>query len=83
MITFQIPDELRELVLAQEHINLAIYTTEHELVKLFVWEFSGQGCYAMQWDGDDSNGIGVPSGVYLLLIDAGVYRQDRKILVIR
>ena len=37
----------------------------------------------MQWDGDDSNGIGVPGGVYLLLIDAGVYRQDRKILVIR
>ncbi len=83
MITFQIPEELKELVADQTHIRLAVYTTEHVLVKLLTGEFNRQGCYTIRWDGDDCNGDAVSSGVYLLLIDAGVYRQNRKILVMR
>lgn len=83
MITFQIPEELKELVAAQEHIHLAVYTTEHDLVKSLDCEFNGQEGYTIRWDGNDRHGDAVCSGVYLLLIDAGVYRQDHKILVMR
>lgn len=83
MISFHIPEDLRKAVEAREHIHLAIYTVDDNPVKSLVGAFDQRGCYTIRWDGEDQNGEPVPGGIYRLKIDAGVYHQDYKILVMR
>jgi len=43
----------------------------------------GAGTYAIQWDGKNNAGLQVASGVYFLKLTANVFRQTRKMLLMR
>ena len=51
-------------------VELAIYNIRGELVNSLVNSFQSAGSYALQWDGTASNGLAVPSGMYIYQLHA-------------
>jgi len=41
------------------------------------------GYHQISWDGKDATGREVPSGIYLLTIQAGEFRMNKKMIKIR
>jgi hypothetical protein len=61
----------------------AIYDVAGRLVRAFDLDTRAVGERFLQWDGRDSSGRMVRSGVYLFTVDAGKSRQSRKFVVLR
>ncbi len=64
-------------------VSLRIYDAAGRLVRTLVGEPLGAGTYARAWDGTDSRGAAVSSGVYLYRLDAGSFSRTRKMILIR
>jgi hypothetical protein len=63
-------------------LRLAVYSLAGSPVRVVAdGSVAGQAEYA--WDGRDDAGQGVSSGVYLLVAEAGSFRDTRKIVVVR
>ncbi len=52
-------------------------------VKTLVNTFQRSGVYKIIWDGKDDNGNLMPSGVYLYYLHAGVFKNSKKLLLIK
>ncbi|PIZ16240.1 hypothetical protein COY51_03190, partial [Candidatus Desantisbacteria bacterium CG_4_10_14_0_8_um_filter_39_17] len=65
-------------------VTIKVYNLVGELVKVLVDEdkLAGQG-YSIDWKGENSQGITVASGVYLIHISAGSFNATTKALVIK
>ena len=66
-----------------EKIELTIYNTLGQKVKTLVNGRQPAGTYLVQWDGRDSNGKALSSGVYLYRAKAGTSIQTRKMVLLR
>jgi len=64
-------------------VKLQIYNLEGELIRTLVDKPEPPGYYIVPWDGKDSRGNQVSSGVYLYQLKAGNYSSTRKVLVLR
>jgi hypothetical protein len=73
MIRFTVPNNTE--------IALGIYDISGRLVRTLAKGIPGAGSYFVIWDGKDSNGEKVPSGVYLYKLRAGLYREAKKLLL--
>ncbi len=64
-------------------VSLRIYDAAGRLVRALAEEPLSAGTYARVWDGTDSRGAAVSSGVYLYRLDAGSFSRTRKMILIR
>jgi flagellar hook assembly protein FlgD len=52
-------------------------------VRTLVDEPKGVGSYEVIWDGKDDKGKGVASGIYFYQLNAGDYKETKKMILIR
>ena len=64
-------------------IRLAVYNAKGEKVKILVDTFKPAGRHTAVWDGTDSNGTRLGTGVYVAEFVTPSYRQSRKMIFIR
>jgi hypothetical protein len=65
------------------HVRLAIYDVRGRLVRALVNEEIDAGYHETWWDGKNSNGNPVPSGVFFCLMNSKEFRQSTKIIVLK
>jgi predicted outer membrane repeat protein len=65
------------------HVQLEVYNVLGQRVKLLVDENCPSGLNTVTWDGTDSDGNPVPSGVYFYRMTAEEFNEVRKMLLIR
>jgi len=64
-------------------VTVKVYDTLGREIKELYKGFSGTGVNTVSWDGTDSNGNKVSSGVYYIHIKGGGINQHKKVVVIR
>lgn len=64
-------------------VKLAVYDVLGKEITVLVREDLVPGNYDVQWDGRDSNGQMVASGIYLYQLTAGEFLESRKMLLLR
>lgn len=62
------------------YVRVEVYNLRGELVRILHNSGQSAGAYELIWDGRNSNGQTVPSGVYLYRLSAGNYIETRKML---
>ena len=62
------------------HVRVEVYNLRGELVRVLQNSGQSAGAYELIWDGRNSNGQIVPSGVYLYRLSAGHFIETRKML---
>jgi hypothetical protein len=67
----------------QCQVRLDILNVEGQLVTVLVDHVQAAGSYQVAWDGTDSDGWRVPSGVYFYRIRAGENESTRKMLLLK
>jgi len=66
-----------------ENVKLTIYNVRGQLVKTLVYGFQEAGRYAVVWQGDDSLGNPVSSGVYFYRLETTSSVETRRMLLLR
>ena len=67
----------------KDHVRLCVLDILGREVNVIVDEIKTHGVYQVIWDGKDSKGKSVSSGIYLYELWAGSFRQMRRMLLIR
>ncbi len=68
---------------ASERVGLAIYSASGALVRMLVDETRDRGTHNITWDGRDSAGNPVGSGVYFYKLTAGKFSDSRKMVLLK
>jgi hypothetical protein len=68
---------------APAHVTLRIYDAAGRLVRALVDDARPAGRYSELWDGRDSRGRAVASGIYFYRLDAGAFTETRKMALLR
>ncbi len=76
-INYQVPDGRNELV------SLKVYDISGRLIATLVNEIREPGTYSVFWNGTDSSGRQVSSGVYFYRMAAGDFIQTRKMVLLK
>ena len=63
-------------------VSLMVMDAVGRQVITLVDRVQDQGMHSIQWDGKDSQGRMVASGIYMLLMKAGSYRQYQKMIIL-
>ena len=63
--------------------RLEVYNLRGQIVRILVDKVQEPGVYQVFWDGADSQGKEVPSGVYFYRLRAGERSRMRKMVVLR
>ncbi len=74
-IRFRIPDA--------SQVSLIVYNTLGQEIKTLVNDYYEAGEHTVAWDGRDNNGQSLPSGIYFYQIEAGAYKQMKKMMMIK
>jgi len=74
-ITYEIPRE--------EHVAINVYNVNGQLVRVLVDAIKSGGRHRVEWDGKNTSGQSVTSGVYFYRLRAGDVVKHRKFLVLR
>ncbi len=76
--------EIRYRLPERTDVKLAVYDLLGRRVSTLVDESPAQGAYQVQWDGKDTDGLDVASGIYLYRLKAGEdVVQTRRMLLLR
>lgn len=62
-------------------VDIQIYNLRGQLMKSYTAHHTDQGTYYMTWDGRDSNGHSVGSGIYLYRMSSGNYVSTKKMVL--
>jgi hypothetical protein len=68
---------------APEFVRLSVFDLQGRLIHTLVESKMPAGRHEAQWDGRDAAGRAVPSGVYLLKIEAGSFIQQRRMTLLK
>lgn len=74
---------IRYSVVSPSSVSLKIYDVLGREVKTLVNQEQINGVYQVNWNGDDSLGNKVTSGVYFYRIDAGTFSDVKKMLLVK
>ncbi|MFB0517595.1 MAG: FlgD immunoglobulin-like domain containing protein [Candidatus Neomarinimicrobiota bacterium] len=75
--------EIQYKVSEAASVRLTIHDLTGRLVNTLINETKQPGTYQVQWNGRDSQGQRMPSGVYFYSLDTGSYRAIKKMLLIK
>ncbi|MEA2062470.1 MAG: T9SS type A sorting domain-containing protein, partial [Gemmatimonadota bacterium] len=76
-IAYDIPDGKTVMV------SLQVFNLRGQLLRTLVDEEKEAGTYQIQWDGKDSRGGPVSSGIYFYRIRAGDFARVRKMVILK
>lgn len=79
VISFDVPRDLG----SAPHVNLAVYNLRGRRVKTLINSNLYSGSHKVVWDGRDSEGLNVPSGIYFYSLKAGDFTSTKKMTLIR
>ena len=65
------------------NVDLRIYDVRGALVKIIENRYLEPGRYEIGWDGVNTNGIQVASGIYFYRLEIGDFVQTKKMLLLR
>jgi len=65
------------------HSRLAVYDAGGRMVRVLNDGWTEAGHYTIQWDGTNTSGQTVKSGVYFYRLDAGDFSQTRRMVLLR
>lgn len=68
---------------AVSHVKLEIRNLKGEAIRVLIEEIKQAGHYSVRWDGRDTRGVSVPSGVYIYQIKSAHGVESRKLTLIR
>ncbi len=78
-ITFDVPGGAGDV----QPVLLSIYDVRGRLVRTLVDDAFGPGAHRVVWNGTDSEGRPVPSGIYVSVLRGGAVTTSRKMTVLR
>ena len=64
-------------------VNITVYDMLGNVINELVNEVQNSGYRAIQWDATDNQGQPVSAGVYLYTIEAGKFRQTKKMILLK
>ncbi len=64
-------------------VNITVYDMLGNVINQLVNEVQNSGYKAIQWDATDNQGQPVSAGVYLYTIEAGEFRQTKKMILLK
>ena|GEM_PF-2657563 len=67
----------------QASVEIVIYDVAGRKVKTLISEIHSSGYYSTTWNGVDDKGRRIPSGVYFIRFEAGEFRTQDKILLVK
>jgi hypothetical protein len=70
-------------VMNSANIQISIYNTAGQRVKVLANQQYNPGHYSLQWNGTNESGSVVPGGIYLMIVRAGDKSQSLKISFIK
>ncbi len=68
---------------AAVNVSVSVYDVAGRLIRTLVERAEGPGFHSVVWDGRDTRGAAVGSGVYFYRITAGGFRADRKMVLLK
>lgn len=74
---------IRYSIIDPSPVSLKVYDTLGREIKSLVNEEQASGTYEVFWDGNDSMGNKVSTGVYFYRINAGEFSETRKMMLIK
>ena len=77
-ITYSLPGGEKALP-----VRLTVFDLRGRTVAALVNAVQPRGIYSVTWDGTDSRGMKVPSGVYFYRLEAGDFKAVRKMVIIK
>jgi len=75
MIRFDLP--------ARSYVRLAVYNVKGQLVRVLLDGEIDAGCREIRWNGRDSMGRSVASGIYFYRLDTTAFSESRKMILLR
>jgi subtilisin family serine protease len=64
-------------------VRLVVYNVSGQAVKTLVHERKSPGVYTATWDGTSERGETVATGIYFVRMEAGTFRQTRKLVLLK
>ena len=64
-------------------VNIKIYNSAGQLVKILSVNVTGKGVYEVKWDGTLADGIVAPSGLYFYIVDFGDEILSSKMILLK
>jgi fibronectin type 3 domain-containing protein len=74
---------IRYALAGPSHVTVTVYNMAGQTIRTLVEQHQAIGFYTVRWDGRNSYGEPVASGVYLYRIQAGDFSSVRKMLLIK
>ena len=65
------------------NVRIDIFNSKGQKIRTLVNEYLSANFYNMVWDGKDTNGYNVSSGVYFYKMDAGKYTSTKKMILMK
>jgi peptidoglycan/xylan/chitin deacetylase (PgdA/CDA1 family) len=65
------------------YVNLSVYSPRGRHIRTLANDYKPKGTHRVSWDGRDSSGSKMASGIYFLRIQAGERAATRKIMLVR
>ena len=65
-------------------VKITVHDSNGRQVRTLLAEFKAAGAYSnVSWDGKSDSGESAPSGMYIVFINAGSYKDRKKIIIVR
>ncbi len=66
-----------------ENVRLDVYNLKGQKVRTLLNENMIKGAYQVEWDGKDDNGLGIGSGMYILILKSAGNSRSTKVILLK
>ena len=67
----------------RSHVTIEVYNILGQKIRTLVDELKSVGDFQTTWDGNDSNGVKVSTGIYFYRFRAGDFTETKKMIILK